>query len=63
MEQGFRMLGASTEAVPELLYTVTAARRSWAEANKDAMVRYVRGLAAAFASSATPPTASAWSER
>jgi ABC-type nitrate/sulfonate/bicarbonate transport system substrate-binding protein len=49
MEQGFRMLGASTEAVPELLYTVTAARRSWAEANKDAVVRYVRGLAAAFA--------------
>ena len=44
MEQGFRMLGASTEAVPELLYTVTAVRRSWAEANKDAMVRYVRGL-------------------
>jgi ABC-type nitrate/sulfonate/bicarbonate transport system substrate-binding protein len=28
---------------------VTAARRSWAEANKDAVVRYVRGLAAAFA--------------
>lgn len=49
MEQGFRTLGASTEAVPELLYTVTAARRSWAEANKDAVVRYVRGLAAAFA--------------
>jgi ABC-type nitrate/sulfonate/bicarbonate transport system substrate-binding protein len=48
MEQGFRMLGASTEAVPELLYTVTAARRSWAEANKEAVVRYVRALAAAF---------------
>ena len=48
MEQGFRMLGASTEVVPELLYTVTAVRRSWAEANKGAMVRYVRALAAAF---------------
>jgi ABC-type nitrate/sulfonate/bicarbonate transport system substrate-binding protein len=34
--------------VPEFLYTVTAARRSWAEAHKDALVRYVRGLAAAF---------------
>jgi ABC-type nitrate/sulfonate/bicarbonate transport system substrate-binding protein len=48
MEQGFRLLGSSTEAVPELLYTVTAVRRSWAEANKDAMVRYVRALAGAF---------------
>src|SRR3954463_9497578 len=48
VEQGYRVLGLSTEAVPELLYTVTAVRRSFAEANKDAMVRYVRGLAAAF---------------
>jgi ABC-type nitrate/sulfonate/bicarbonate transport system substrate-binding protein len=48
VQQGYRLLGASTEAVPELLYTVTAVRRSFAEANKDAMVRYVRGLAAAF---------------
>jgi ABC-type nitrate/sulfonate/bicarbonate transport system substrate-binding protein len=48
MEQGFRLLGSSTEAVPELLYTVTAVRRSWADANKDAMTRYVRALAASF---------------
>jgi ABC-type nitrate/sulfonate/bicarbonate transport system substrate-binding protein len=48
MEQGYRMLGASTEAVPELLYTVTAVRRSFAQANKEAMVRYVRALSAAF---------------
>src|SRR5258708_5188872 len=48
IEQGYRMLGASTEAVPELLYTVTAVRRSWAEANKEAIVRYVRALAGAF---------------
>jgi ABC-type nitrate/sulfonate/bicarbonate transport system substrate-binding protein len=48
MEQGYRLLGASTEVVPDLLYTVTAARRSWAEANKDAVTRYVRALAAAF---------------
>jgi ABC-type nitrate/sulfonate/bicarbonate transport system substrate-binding protein len=47
-EQGFRILGSTTEAVPELLYTVTAARRSWAEENKDAVVRYVRALAGAF---------------
>src|SRR5215470_817142 len=48
VEQGYRMLGVSTEAVPELLYTVTAVRKSWAEANKEAMVRYVRALAGAF---------------
>jgi ABC-type nitrate/sulfonate/bicarbonate transport system substrate-binding protein len=48
MRQGFRLLGLSTEAVPEFVYTVTAARRSWAEANQDTVVRFVRGLAAAF---------------
>jgi ABC-type nitrate/sulfonate/bicarbonate transport system substrate-binding protein len=47
-EQGYRLLGHSTESVPQLLYTVTAARRSWAEANKASLVRYVRALAAAF---------------
>src|SRR3979409_1009531 len=41
VEQGYRLVGASTEAVPELLYTVTAVRRSWAEANKETIVRYV----------------------
>jgi ABC-type nitrate/sulfonate/bicarbonate transport system substrate-binding protein len=48
IEQGYRLLGTSTEAVPDLLYTVTAVRRSWAEANKAAIVRYVRALSAAF---------------
>lgn len=48
MEQGYRLLGASTEVVPDLLYTVTAVRRSWAEANKEAVTRYVRALAGAF---------------
>jgi ABC-type nitrate/sulfonate/bicarbonate transport system substrate-binding protein len=46
--EGYRLLGLSNEAVPEFLYTVTAARRSWAAANQDAVVRYVRALAAAF---------------
>src|SRR5262245_48877271 len=46
--EGYRVLGYSTEAVPEFLYTVTAARRSWAAANRDAVVRYVRALAASF---------------
>jgi ABC-type nitrate/sulfonate/bicarbonate transport system substrate-binding protein len=48
LEQGFRRLGDTTQAVPELLYTVTAARRSWAQANKEAMLRYVRALASSF---------------
>jgi ABC-type nitrate/sulfonate/bicarbonate transport system substrate-binding protein len=48
MRQGYRLLGISTEAVPEFVYTVSAARRSWAGENKDAVVRYVRALGAAF---------------
>src|SRR5215470_12764865 len=36
MRQGYRLLGLSTEAVPEYLYTVTAARRSWASQNQEA---------------------------
>jgi ABC-type nitrate/sulfonate/bicarbonate transport system substrate-binding protein len=48
MQEGFRLLGISNDAVPELLYTVTAVRRSWAEAHKDTVTRYVRALAAAF---------------
>jgi ABC-type nitrate/sulfonate/bicarbonate transport system substrate-binding protein len=48
MRQGYRLLGLSTEAVPEFLYTVTAARRSWASQNQDTVVRFVRGLANAF---------------
>src|SRR5215813_12244417 len=46
--EGYRLLGLSTEAVPEFLYTVTAARRSWAAANRNAIVRYIRALAYSF---------------
>ncbi|HUQ73132.1 MAG TPA: ABC transporter substrate-binding protein [Burkholderiales bacterium] len=46
--EGFRLLGRSNEAVPPYLYTVTAARRSWAAANTDTAVRYVKALARAF---------------
>jgi len=48
LRQGYRVLGLSTEAIPEYLYTVSAARRSWAEANKDTVVRFVRALSSAF---------------
>jgi ABC-type nitrate/sulfonate/bicarbonate transport system substrate-binding protein len=47
--EGYRLLGRSTAAVPDFLYTVTAVRRSWAQAHKEALVRFVRGLAASFA--------------
>jgi ABC-type nitrate/sulfonate/bicarbonate transport system substrate-binding protein len=46
--EGYRLLGSSNEAVPEYLYTVTAARRSWASANSELVARYVRALAASF---------------
>lgn len=48
LDEGFRRLGVSSEAVPQFLYTVTAARRSWAEAHRGEVVGYVRALAAAF---------------
>jgi ABC-type nitrate/sulfonate/bicarbonate transport system substrate-binding protein len=48
LDDGFSLIGRSTEAVPELLYTVTAVRRSWAQAHRDTVVRYVRALGAAF---------------
>jgi len=48
IEQGYRLLGSSDEAVPDILYTVTAVRRSWAQTHKDAMVRFVRAMAGAF---------------
>ena len=34
--------------MPEFLYTVTAVRRPWAEANREAVVRYARALGAAL---------------
>ena len=48
LKQGFRRLGISNDAMPNFQFIVSAARRSWAEANRDAVVRYVRGLASAF---------------
>jgi ABC-type nitrate/sulfonate/bicarbonate transport system substrate-binding protein len=48
LRRGYQLIGLSTDAVPEYLYTVTVARRSWAQANKEAVVRYARAMAAAF---------------
>jgi ABC-type nitrate/sulfonate/bicarbonate transport system substrate-binding protein len=48
LNEGYHLLGLSTEVVPDFLYTVTAVRRPWAEKHKDALVRYVRALGEAF---------------
>jgi ABC-type nitrate/sulfonate/bicarbonate transport system substrate-binding protein len=48
LRRGYQLIGLSTDAVPEYLYTVTIARRSWAQANKEAVVRYARAMAASF---------------
>jgi ABC-type nitrate/sulfonate/bicarbonate transport system substrate-binding protein len=48
VKDGFRVLGISNDAVPDFLYTVSAARRSWAEKHQDTMARYIRALGAAF---------------
>ena len=48
LRRGYQLIGLSTDAVPDYLYTVTVARRPWAEANKDALIRYARAMAASF---------------
>ena len=48
IRQGFRLLGATNEAVPDFVYTVTAARKSWGAANKEALVRYIRAMGESF---------------
>ena len=48
LRQGFRLLGATNEAVPDFVYTVTAARKSWAADNKEVLTRYVRAMRDSF---------------
>ena len=48
ISQGYRRLGMSTDAVKAFQFTLLAAKRSWAAANKDAVVRFVRAIAASF---------------
>ena len=49
MRQGFILLGASNEAGPDIVYTVTAARKAWAAGNKEALERYIRTMGDSFA--------------
>jgi ABC-type nitrate/sulfonate/bicarbonate transport system substrate-binding protein len=48
IQKGFRRLGVSNDAMPNFQFTVSVVKRSWGEANKDALVGYIRGLASAF---------------
>lgn len=48
MAQGYRLLGRTDQAVADYLYTVTAVRRSWAQAHREAVVGFVRAMAASF---------------
>jgi ABC-type nitrate/sulfonate/bicarbonate transport system substrate-binding protein len=50
LKQGFRRLGVSTDAMANFQFIVSAARRSWAAQNSDALVRYARALGASFRS-------------
>jgi ABC-type nitrate/sulfonate/bicarbonate transport system substrate-binding protein len=43
-EDGYTLLGRSDEAMPDYLYTVTAVRRSWADAHREAILRFVRAM-------------------
>jgi ABC-type nitrate/sulfonate/bicarbonate transport system substrate-binding protein len=44
MRRGYNKLGDSLEVIPVLQFSVVAARRDWAQANQDAMVRFTRAL-------------------
>jgi ABC-type nitrate/sulfonate/bicarbonate transport system substrate-binding protein len=49
IKQGFPRLGFTHEAGSDLIFNVDMARRAWGEQNKDALVRFVRAMAAAYA--------------
>jgi ABC-type nitrate/sulfonate/bicarbonate transport system substrate-binding protein len=46
---GFPRLGFTGEAGADLIFNVDMARRAWGIANKDALVRFVRAMASAYA--------------
>jgi ABC-type nitrate/sulfonate/bicarbonate transport system substrate-binding protein len=48
IEQGYRRLGDSTQAISAFQFQVIAVRRAFAAANKDTVVHFVRALADAF---------------
>ncbi|HEX5607174.1 MAG TPA: ABC transporter substrate-binding protein [Candidatus Binatia bacterium] len=48
MQDGYRRLGVSTEAMSNFQFIVSAVRRSWGNQNKDALIRYARALASSY---------------
>lgn len=48
VKQGYHRLGLSNDAVAAFQFEVVAARRSWAQANKDKVIRFVRALASSY---------------
>jgi NitT/TauT family transport system substrate-binding protein len=48
LTQGYRRLGLSTEAVSAFQFQLIAVQRSWATANKDVLVRFVRAIASSL---------------
>jgi ABC-type nitrate/sulfonate/bicarbonate transport system substrate-binding protein len=47
-QKGFTKLGDSLEVIPALQFSVIAARRDWAQANRDAVLRFARAFGAAY---------------
>jgi ABC-type nitrate/sulfonate/bicarbonate transport system substrate-binding protein len=48
MRRGYNKLGDSLEVIPVLQFSVVAARRDWAQANTDAVIRFTRALGATY---------------
>jgi ABC-type nitrate/sulfonate/bicarbonate transport system substrate-binding protein len=46
--KGFSKLGDSLEVIPALQFSVIAARRDWAQAHKDTVLRFARAFGAAY---------------
>ena len=44
MQKGYNKLGDSLEVIPVLQFSVVAARRDWALANRDAVMRFARAI-------------------
>jgi ABC-type nitrate/sulfonate/bicarbonate transport system substrate-binding protein len=47
-QKGFTKLGDSLEVIPALQFSVIAARRDWALANREAVLRFAKAFAAAY---------------
>jgi ABC-type nitrate/sulfonate/bicarbonate transport system substrate-binding protein len=48
MQRGYNKLGDSLEVIPVLQFSVIAARRDWAQSNRDAVTRFTRAIGATY---------------